>query len=37
MIALIKDLEAENFRLKKIYKEEKLKVEVFNELITKKW
>ena len=33
----MKILEAENARLKKIYIEEKLKAEILNEAITKKW
>ena len=37
MIAHIKELEAENARLKKMYIEEKLKAEILNEAITKKW
>jgi len=37
MIARMKELEAENARLKKIYIEEKLKAEILNEAITKKW
>ena len=37
MIARMKELEAENARLKKMYIEEKLKAEILNEAITKKW
>jgi len=37
MIARIKELEAENVRLKKMYIEEKLKAEILNSAITKKW
>lgn len=37
MIARMKDLEAENARLKKMYIEEKLKAEVLSEAIVKKW
>jgi putative transposase len=37
MMARMKELEAENARLKKMYIEEKLKVEILNEAITKKW
>jgi len=37
MIARMKQLEAENARLKKMYIEEKLKAEILNEAITKKW
>ena len=37
MMARMKDLEAENARLKKMYIEEKLKAEILNEAITKKW
>jgi len=33
----MKELEAENDRLKKMYIEEKLKAEILNEAITKKW
>ena len=35
MMAGIKELEAENARLKKMYIEEKLKAEILNEAITK--
>jgi len=31
------ELEAENARLKKMYIDEKLKAEILNEAITKKW
>ena len=37
MMARMKELEAENARLKKMYSEEKLKAEILNEAITKKW
>ena len=37
MMARMKELEAENARLKKVYIEEKLKAEILNEAITKKW
>ncbi len=37
MMARMKELEAENTRLKKMYIEEKLKAEILNEAITKKW
>ena len=37
MMARMKELEAENARLKKMYIEEKLKAEILNESITKKW
>ena len=37
MMARMKELEAENARLKKMYIEEKLKAEILNEAITKKW
>jgi putative transposase len=37
MMARMKGLEAENARLKKMYIEEKLKAEILNEAITKKW
>jgi len=36
MMARMKELEAENARLKKMYIEEKLKAEILNEVITKK-
>ena len=36
MMARMKELEAENARLKKMYIEEKLKAEILNEAITKK-
>ena len=37
MMARLKELEDENHRLKKMYAEERLKVEVLNEAIIKKW
>ena len=37
MMARMKELEDENRRLKKMYAEERLKAEVLNEAITKKW
>ena len=37
MIARLKELEAENSRLKKMYAEERLKAEILQESITKKW
>jgi putative transposase len=37
MIARLKELEAENARLKKMYAEERLKAEILQESITKKW
>ena len=37
MMAKMKELESENIRLKKMYIEEKLKAEILNEAITKKW
>ena len=37
MMARMKELEAENARLKKMYIEEKPKAEILNEAITKKW
>ena len=37
MMARMKEHEAENARLKKMYIEEKLKAEILNEAITKKW
>ena len=37
MMARMKELEAENAQLKKMYIEEKLKAEILNEAITKKW
>ena len=37
MIARLKELEAENSRLKKMYAEERLKAEILNEALTKKW
>ena len=35
MIARLKELEVENARLKKMYAEERLKVEILNEVVTK--
>jgi putative transposase len=37
MMARMKELETENSRLKKMYAEERLKAEILNEAITKKW
>jgi len=37
MMARMKELEIENARLKKMYAEERLKAEILNEAITKKW
>ena len=37
MMARLKELEAENRRLKKMYAEEKLKAEIAREVIEKKW
>ena len=37
MSARLKELEAENTRLKKMYAEERLKAEILQESITKKW
>ena len=37
LIARLKELEAENSRLKKMYAEERLKAEILNEALTKKW
>ena len=37
MIARLTELEAENSRLKKMYAEERLKAEILNEALTKKW
>jgi len=37
MMARMMELEAENARLKKMYIDEKLKAEILNEAITKKW
>jgi putative transposase len=37
MIARLKELEAENSRLKKMCAEERLKAEILNEAHTKKW
>lgn len=37
MMARMKELEIENARLKKMYAEVRLKAEILNEAITKKW
>ena len=37
MMARLKELELENARLKKMYAEERLKAEILNEALTKKW
>ena len=37
MLARMKELEAENARLKKMYAEERLKAEILKEAIEKKW
>ena len=37
MMARMKELEAENARLKKMYIEEKLKAEILTEALAKKW
>ena len=37
MMARLKELEEENRRPKKMYAEERLKAEILNEAITKKW
>ena len=37
MMARLKELEAENTRLKKMYAEEKLKAEIVREALEKKW
>ena len=37
MISRMKELEIENARLKKMYAEERLKAEILQEAITKKW
>ena len=37
MMARLKELEVENARLKMIYAEERLKAEILNEALTKKW
>ena len=37
MIARLKELEAENARLKKMYAEERLKADILKEAIEKKW
>jgi len=37
LIARLKELEAENRRLKKMYAEERLKAEIIQEAMAKKW
>lgn len=37
MMSMVKDLEEENCRLKKLYAEECLKYEIIQEAMTKKW
>ena len=37
MMARLKELEVENAKLKKMYAEERLKAEILNEALTKKW
>ncbi len=37
MMARLKVLEVENARLKRVYAEERLKAEILNEALTKKW
>ena len=37
MMARMKELEAENARLKKTYAEERLKADILEEAMTKKW
>jgi len=37
MVARMKELEAENARLRKMYVEEKLKAEIVQEALEKKW
>ncbi len=37
MMARMKELEAENSRLKKMYAEERLKADILQEALTKKW
>jgi len=37
MMARLKELEVENSRLKKMYAEERLKADILQEAITKKW
>ena len=37
MMARMKELEVENARLKRMYAEERLKAEILNEALTKKW
>lgn len=37
MMTRLKEMEVENARLKKMYAEERLKAEIPNEALTKKW
>ena len=37
LMSRMKELEEENRRLKKMYAEERLKAEILNEALTKKW
>ena len=37
MMSRLKELEAENSRLKKMYAEERLKAEILKEVLEKKW
>ena len=37
MMSRMKELEIENARLKKMYAEERLKAEILNEALPKKW
>jgi len=37
MMTRVKELEAENARLRKMYVEEKLKAEIVSEALAKKW
>jgi putative transposase len=37
LIARLKELEAENAKLKKMYAEERLKAEIIQEAMSKKW
>jgi putative transposase len=37
MMSRMKELEVENARLKKMYAEERLRAEIVNEALTKKW
>lgn len=37
LMALLKELETENTRLKKMYAEERLKAEIIQEVMAKKW